>query len=107
MGQWTLEFQTFRDHVTDFVLKDENGVPLNIAGWFLKIDVEHDDGTLSYSTATGHIVIGSPTTAGKATFTLPKAEIADLPFDWAAFSFFAGASSAQADLIYEGKAHRV
>ncbi|MCC6328986.1 MAG: hypothetical protein IT174_10750 [Acidobacteria bacterium] len=106
MGQWTLELQTFRDHVTEIVLKDENGIPLDVSGWFLKVDIEHTDGTITWSSVTGHIVIAAPTSDGKATLTVTKTEIATLPFDWAAFSFYAGANAGNPDLIYEGKAKR-
>lgn len=105
MGQWTLEFQTFRDHETELVLKDEDGVPLDIDGWFIKFEVVHDDGTITWSTDTDHVEILSPTTNGKAKLTVSKAEIADLPFTWAAFKFFAGADEANPDQIYEGRAN--
>lgn len=106
MSQWTLELQSFRDHVTEIVFKDEAGALINIAGWFIKFDVVHDDGTITWSTVTGHVVIQTPTTNGKAILTVPKAEITVLPFDWADFLFYGAASASNPDLIYEGKAMR-
>lgn len=105
MGQWVLELQTFRDHETEIVLKDEAGDPLDIDGWFIKFEAVHDDGTETWSTVTGHVEILSPTADGKAKLTVPKAEIADLPFEWAAFKFYAGADADNPDLIYEGRAN--
>ena len=105
MGQWVLELQTFRDHETEIVLKDENSAPLNIASWFIKFEVVHDDGSVTWSTVTGHVAILAPTTNGRAKLTVPKAEIATLPFEWAAFKFFAGPDAGNPDLIYEGRAN--
>lgn len=106
LGQWTIELQDFRDHVTEIILKDEAGVPLNIGGWFVKFDIVHDDGTITWSTVTGHIAIPTPSTNGKLVLTVPKAEILVMPFGWANFSFYAGAAAGSEDLIYQGKAKR-
>jgi hypothetical protein len=107
LGQWTLQLETFRNHTTEIVMKDEAGASLNLSGWFAKIEVAHDDGVIVWSTATGHFMIPTPTTQGKLILSVSKTEIAALPFDWANFSFFAGADAASADLIYQGKARRI
>lgn len=105
LGRWTIELQSFRDHVAPLTFKDEAGTPLNLNGWFVKIEVTHDEGVLTWSTATGHFAIASPTTLGKVTLTVPKAEIAAAAalFKWAGFELFAGADANNLDLIYSGK----
>jgi hypothetical protein len=105
MGPWVLEFLTTKTFITPIVLKDELGEPIDIDGWFFAIEVEHDDGVLTYSTESGHFAIAAPTD-GKVILTVQKAEIADLPFEWAAFRFYAGPTPDEADLLYEGKARR-
>lgn len=106
MGQWTLELQTFRDFETEVEMLDENESPLNIAGWFFKYEIVHDEGTVTWSTTSGHVTILTPTTNGKAKLAVPKAEFASLPFEWAVFKFFAGPDAANPDEIYVGKASR-
>lgn len=105
LGNWTIRLQAFRDLVTPLIFKDEAGTPLDLNGWTVKIVVTHDGGELTWSTATGHFVIASPTTLGKATLTVPKAEIAAAAalFKWAGFELFAGADANNLDLIYSGK----
>lgn len=103
LGQWTLNLETFRDYTTELTLKDESGNPLNLSGYFLKFEIIHDDGIVEWSTETDHLQIQSPTTDGKAILTVPKSEIADLPFDWANFRFFVGADEDNPELVYEGK----
>lgn len=105
MAQWILELQTFRDHETEIVLKDEAGEPLDIDGWFIEFEVVHDDDSIFWSTETEHVEILEPTDDGKLKLTVPKAEIEELPFEWAAFKFFAGADADNPDLIYEGRAN--
>jgi len=108
LGKWTIGLQTFRDHVTEIVLKDESEAPLNISGWFVKFEVTHDEGTITWSTVSGHVVIASPSTLGKITLTVPKEEMTDvlMPFEWALFSFYAGPDSDNPDLVYKGKISR-
>lgn len=109
LGQWTLELQSFRDYSGRVVLKDESGTQLLLAGWFVKYEIVHDDGSIIWSTDTSHVQIELEVLTGKSTIILnvPKAEIVALPFDWAVFKFYASADPANPDLLYEGKVKRI
>lgn len=109
LGQWTLELQTFRDYSGQVVLKDETGTQLSLSGWFVQYEIVHDDGSIIWSTDTGHVAILIDFLTGKGTIilTVPKTEIATLPFDWAVFKFYASADPANPDLLYEGKVKRI
>jgi len=109
LGKWTIGLQTFRDLVTEIVLKDEAEAPLNISGWSFVFEVTHDEGTIIWSTVSGHVVIASPSTLGKITLTVPKEEMTDIlmPFDWATFTFKGGADADNPEEFYAGKVKRV
>ncbi len=107
LGEWILEVRSFRDFRQEIFLKDENKQPLDLNGWFAKIEVAHDDGLIVWSTATNHFSIPAPSTQGKLVLTVVQAEILTLPFEWANFSFYAGASEAEIDFICERKIHRI
>lgn len=103
-GRWTLKLKSYRDHETELTLKDEAGALLNLTGWVIKFVVTDSTGSLEWSTTTGHVVIATPATLGKATLTVPREEIEALTFEWAAFDLHCGPDADTLDLVYSGKA---
>lgn len=105
MGEWTPEFESFRDFEGEIYLKDENNQPINLTGWFAKFQVTYDGGEIVWSTASGHLTTPA---LGVLAYKVTKAEILALPaFKWATFEFFAGANANNLDLLYVTKARRV
>lgn len=105
---WTLKLEDFRDHVTEVFVKDEAGDLLNLSGYGARWVVNHENGDIEWSVASGHVVIAMPATLGKLTLSVPRSEIQLLGFKNAKFKFFIDLpGGVGSDLIYMGQAVHV
>jgi hypothetical protein len=109
IAPWIIKLETGKTHVTELAFYDEANAALDLTGYVLRFTVTHETGALTWSNSGGHTQILNQTThRGKATLTVPKAEMTDalMPFEWAEFKCYLDSPTGDAELVYSGKVQR-
>lgn len=105
---WIIKLNPESSFVTEVTFFGEDEAPIILTGFGIRFVVSHEGGEVVWSTASGHVVLKNQTTdRGEAVLTVPKVEIADLPFEWSSFELYLDSPTGDGELVYHGKVQKL